>query len=96
MHNEKKVNVPMRSGIAAIIAVILWPSALPANEPSDEAIKGILGKTCEFWHAPGIAAAVVRDDKIIYLNGVGVRELGIQQSVTAEGEQLKSWWKNGC
>jgi CubicO group peptidase (beta-lactamase class C family) len=67
----------------AIIGVVLWASGLPAATP-DEAIKVILCNTCEFWHAPGIAAAVVRDDKIIYLNGVGVRELGIPQSVTAD------------
>ncbi len=84
MHNERSVNVRMQSGIAAIIAVILWPSVLPAGETSDEAIKGILREACDFWHAPGIAAAVVRDDKIVYLNGVGVRELGAQRPVTPD------------
>ncbi len=84
MYNEKKVNVRMRFGIAAIIAGIVWPSTLPASEPSDEAIKGILRETCHFWHAPGIAAAVVRDDRIVYLNGVGVRELGSERQVTAD------------
>ncbi len=84
MYNEKKVNVRIRFGIAAIIAGIVWPSVLPASEPSDEAIKGILRETCHFWHAPGIAAAVVRDDRIVYLNGVGVRELGSERQVTAD------------
>jgi CubicO group peptidase (beta-lactamase class C family) len=48
------------------------------------AVKDILSKARDFWHAPCIAAAVVRDDKIVYLNGVGVRELGSEKPVTAD------------
>ena len=84
MHNEKRFNVRIRFRITAIIIVILWPPMLPAGEASNEAIKGILRETCHFWHAPGIAAAIVRDDKLVYLDGYGVRELGRQQPVTAD------------
>jgi CubicO group peptidase (beta-lactamase class C family) len=74
----------MRSGLSAIAAVLLWTSALPAAETSDAAIEDILRKTRDSWHAPGIAAAVVRDDKIVYLGGVGVRELGSEKPMTAD------------
>jgi CubicO group peptidase (beta-lactamase class C family) len=83
MQNERLVNVRMRSEISALVSIILWTSVLPAAETSD-AIEKILSKTRESWDAPGIAAAVVRDDKIIYLNGVGVRELGSDRPVTAD------------
>ncbi|HEY7328237.1 MAG TPA: serine hydrolase [Gemmataceae bacterium] len=74
----------MRSGVSVLVVVILWTAALPAAEPSDAAIEDILRKTCDSWHAPGIAAAVVRDEKIVYLSGVGVRELGSDKPVTAD------------
>jgi len=71
----------MSLGIAAIASTSLWTTALAAAEP---AIDGILRDTLRFWHAPGIAAVVVRDDRIIYLNGLGVRELGRNEPVTAD------------
>jgi CubicO group peptidase (beta-lactamase class C family) len=83
MQNEKQVYVRIRLEISAIIGVILGASVLPAAETAD-AIEKILRKTRESWNAPGIAAAVVRQDKIVYLNGVGVRELGSDQQLTAD------------
>jgi len=84
MHQEKRVNVRMRFEILAIVGVALWASGLVAGQTPDVEIEGILRQTCEFWHAPGIVAAIVRDDKIVYLNGVGIRELGRQQPVTPD------------
>lgn len=74
-----------RSAFLALVAVALWAPLLPAaEEPKDEAIEKILRPTRDFWHAPGIAAAVVRDDKLVYQSGVGVRELGSDKPVTAD------------
>lgn len=91
MQNERRVNVRMRLEISSLVSIILWTSVLRAAEPpppppklGGEAIKDILCKTRDSWHAPGIAAAVVRDDKIVYLDGVGVRELGSDRRVTAD------------
>jgi CubicO group peptidase (beta-lactamase class C family) len=67
-----------------IVAVIMEPSALSAAEPSETAIEKILHQARDFWHAPGIAAAVVCEDKIVFLSGVGVRELGSDKPVTAD------------
>ncbi len=44
-----------------------------AAPPNAVEIKSILSETRDYWQAPGIAAAVVQDDRIVYLNGVGVR-----------------------
>lgn len=71
----------MRSWFAFLFVTIVWTPVLPAEEPTDAAIAEILGAARDRWHAPGIAAAIVRDDKIIYLNGVGVRELGSDKPV---------------
>src|SRR5579884_3785220 len=74
----------MRFRIIVLIFVIVRTPLLTAAEPADAAIDAILRKTRDFWHAPGIAAAVVRNDKLEYLNGVGVRELGRDKPVTAD------------
>jgi CubicO group peptidase (beta-lactamase class C family) len=74
----------MRSRIAILVIVVGWTPMLPAAQPADADIHEILRQTREFWHAQGIAAAVVRDDKLVYLNGVGVRELGSDHPVTAD------------
>lgn len=67
----------------AFLLVAGWPSLLPAAS-ADAAIDAILRDAREHWHAPGIAAAIVRDDKILYLGGVGVRELNRDDPVTAD------------
>jgi CubicO group peptidase (beta-lactamase class C family) len=81
-----EIRRPIRktSEVLAIVGILWWVSALPAAETSDAAINDILHKTRDSWRAPAIAAAVVRDDKIVYLGGVGVRELGSDQPVTAD------------
>ncbi len=37
--------------------------------------------TLEEWDVPGAAVAIVKDDKIVYLNGFGVREIGQPEKV---------------
>ncbi|MHB1424999.1 MAG: serine hydrolase [Gemmataceae bacterium] len=74
----------MRSWSIALIILSGWPHLLPASPPADAAIDPILRAAREHWHAPGIVAAVVRDDKILYLSGVGARELGCDNPVTAD------------
>jgi CubicO group peptidase (beta-lactamase class C family) len=36
------------------------------------------------WQAPGLAVAIVRDDRVLYLKGFGVRELGQLERITPE------------
>lgn len=84
MQNTKQSPRWIGSGTAAIVVLILWTSVLPAAAPPNTAIDDILNEARRKWNAPGIAAAVVRDDKIVYLNGVGVRELGGDKAVTAD------------
>jgi CubicO group peptidase (beta-lactamase class C family) len=73
----------MKSGFAAFLVAVMGTASLAAAEPSETTIRDILCKTREFWHAPGIVAAIVHDDKIVYCDGVGVRELGRDAPVTA-------------
>lgn len=74
----------MRSCFTLFVAAIVWTPATFAEQSTDEAIKSILCEARQKWHAPGIAAVIVRDDKVIYCEGVGVRELGRKDPVTAD------------
>jgi CubicO group peptidase (beta-lactamase class C family) len=74
----------MRSWITLFVAAIAWTPARSAEQPADPAINRILCEAQQRWHAPGIAAVIVREDKVIYCDGVGVRELGRKDVVTAD------------
>lgn len=74
----------MKPWFSLLIAAIVWTPARSAEQPADAAITGILRETRQLWHAPGIAAVIVREDKVIYCNGIGVRELGRDDPVTAD------------
>jgi CubicO group peptidase (beta-lactamase class C family) len=55
-----------------------------AATPDSAVLKDILRETRKTWHAPGIALAVVQDDKVVYVGGVGVLELGSDKPVTKD------------
>jgi CubicO group peptidase (beta-lactamase class C family) len=74
----------MRSCIVAVLLVLGTPPILQAGEPSKKEIDDILRAVLQYWHAPGLVAAVVRDDKVIYLAGQGVRQVGGNEPVTAD------------
>src|SRR5258706_6699767 len=37
-----------------------------------------------FWHVPGVAVAVVKDDSVVFLRGFGIGSVGSADSVTPE------------
>jgi CubicO group peptidase (beta-lactamase class C family) len=74
----------MRSWFLGVLLISASTTVVPAAEPSQAAINALLGNALQARNAPGLAAAVVRDDKIVYLNGVGFRERGGDKPVTAD------------
>lgn len=64
----------------------LW---LPGNtvvaQPiNSNAVDAILGDALKAWQVPGVTAAIVRGDEVLYLKGFGVRELGGTAAVTPD------------
>src|SRR5262245_34002112 len=55
-------------------------SDAPDTRPLNDAIRHAM----KAWGAPGVAVVVVRDDRVIYLEGHGVREAGKKAPVTAD------------
>ncbi|HEY7423804.1 MAG TPA: serine hydrolase [Gemmataceae bacterium] len=74
----------MKYQIIPIFLLLVSTAAAPAAEADSGAIKAILCEASDAWHAPGIAAAIVRDGKVHYLGGVGVRESGSDKTVTED------------
>src|SRR5437763_9178315 len=73
--------------LAALTLLLLLPALAPAQAPPpvpDLASAGLdayAQKVLADWHAPGVALAVVKDDKVILARGYGVREIGKPDAV---------------
>ena len=65
--------------LANLLLVILVFSAFVQAQAIDEKIKEIdayANTVMDTWHGPGMAIAIVKDDKVVFQKGYGVRELG--------------------
>ncbi|HVS30967.1 MAG TPA: serine hydrolase domain-containing protein, partial [Thermoanaerobaculia bacterium] len=63
----------MRFVTAFTIALLL---ALPLPAQQLDAVDRIARDAMAAWRIPGLAIAVVKDDRVVHLGGYGVRELG--------------------
>lgn len=68
----------------ALIIALCVSSALPAAEFDPKPIDDLASKALKSFEAPGLAIVIVKDDKVIYLQGHGVREVGTDLKVTPD------------
>ena len=47
---------------------------LSAN--TEKEIEGVVQKAMRIWNIPGLALVIVKDDKVLYIKGHGIREIG--------------------
>lgn len=73
----------MRHLFAALSLVALAP-VVRAQPPSSDQIDVIVNKALTQWRVPGVAIAIVHQGRLVYLKGVGVKELGKSESMTAD------------
>jgi CubicO group peptidase (beta-lactamase class C family) len=74
----------MKYRILSLILLLLISVGLVFGQ--DAPLQGIddyVNKAIRDWETPGVAIAVVKDDKVIFAKGYGVRELGKPEPVTA-------------
>ena len=72
----------MRS-LAVLVSLLLTLTA--AAQPIDtKAIDKLMTSAMRAWQIPGAAVAVVRNDRVVYVNGYGTKELGGTDPVTAD------------
>ncbi|HJT79300.1 MAG TPA: serine hydrolase [Gemmataceae bacterium] len=78
----------MRRYAAAVpLALLLTLAPLPAApaESFDAArVDRVVEDALDAWRVPGVAVAIVRDDRVIYLKGHGIKEVGGQDPVTPD------------
>jgi CubicO group peptidase (beta-lactamase class C family) len=75
-------------GAVAIALAILHSrradSVPPPVAASDDEIDKIVQDALKAWQVPGVAVAIVRDDRVIYLKGFGVRDSADKDAVTPD------------
>ncbi|HEY0156928.1 MAG TPA: serine hydrolase [Thermoanaerobaculia bacterium] len=71
----------------AVIALFVFSlSALAQGGPTLDAraVDKLMNATLKAWQIPGAAVAIVRNDRVVYVQGYGVKELGGNAPVTPE------------
>lgn len=57
---------------------------LPTKPVRPEAIDAVMNEALKVWQVPGAALGIVKDDRVIFLKGFGVKEHGKAGRVTAD------------
>jgi CubicO group peptidase (beta-lactamase class C family) len=78
-----KASSAVLCGGLAVAALLLGLAPVHAA-PEPAAVNAIVADALRAWDAPGMAVAVVWDDKVVYLKGAGVRERGRPEEVTPD------------
>ena len=68
----------VRSLTQTLLAVL---ALAPAFAQSSATVDTYITKAIEEWNVPGVSVAVVKDDKVVFLKGYGVREAGKRDPV---------------
>jgi CubicO group peptidase (beta-lactamase class C family) len=63
---------------------LFFPVSARAETVDEKALDAVVAAVLKDFEAPGIAVAVVKDDKVVYLKGAGVREAGTDKAVTPD------------
>jgi CubicO group peptidase (beta-lactamase class C family) len=67
----------------AVASLTVGLPGCSADPPADaKAVDDIVRQALLAWRAPGVAVAIVREDKIVYLKGHGVKQSGKNDPVT--------------
>src|SRR6185295_3986127 len=61
--------------VLAILLLIASPRAYSQEAPSKD-FDDYVNKALKDWDVPGLAIAIVKNDKIVFAKGYGVRKLG--------------------
>lgn len=72
------------TGFAALVRPTGCPGQAEQPSPVEGTVDSILQAALRSWHVPGLAAVIVRDDRVIYLRAHGVREHGRPDAVTPD------------
>jgi CubicO group peptidase (beta-lactamase class C family) len=77
----KPRKMTVRTSLIFAALLCLSPSTRAEGFDAD-AVGNLVESTLKHWHVPGVAVAIVRGDKVIYLRGHGVRSVGDDAKIT--------------
>jgi CubicO group peptidase (beta-lactamase class C family) len=67
-----------------VVLLLLWPGQVHGQELDTAALDALIDKARQEHEAPGVAVALVKDGKVVYLQGFGLRKLGSDEKVTPD------------
>jgi CubicO group peptidase (beta-lactamase class C family) len=70
--------------VTAIVLFLLPVIAHAQSYVDSSAVDHIVGEAMKAWHVPGVAVAIVENDKVVFVKGYGVRENGGNLAVTPD------------
>jgi CubicO group peptidase (beta-lactamase class C family) len=70
--------------ILPVMLVLLFPIAGRAQAPDEKKLDAVVAEALKTFNAPGAAMVIFHEDKVVYLKGAGVRELGAADAVTPD------------
>jgi CubicO group peptidase (beta-lactamase class C family) len=74
----------LRSSVLVVVFLLMRTlSAVAADEPTD-GLKARIVKALDEWQVPGLAIAIVKDDRVLFAKGFGVRKLAEAAPVDAD------------
>ena len=66
----------MRTRVISVLVLLLVLTPLAYAQAPEAGFDEYVEKAIKEWEVPGLAIAVVKDDRIVFAKGYGVRELG--------------------
>jgi CubicO group peptidase (beta-lactamase class C family) len=70
--------------ILPTLLILFFPLAVHAQAPDEKKLDAIMADALKAFEAPGAAMVIVHEDKVVYLKGAGVRELGSTDAITED------------
>ncbi|MBE0591875.1 MAG: beta-lactamase family protein, partial [Gemmatimonadales bacterium] len=71
-------------GSLILLAFLLGPQPARAQDPPLTGLDAYVERVLRDWEAPGIAVAVVKDDRVVLERGYGTRQIGGREPVDAQ------------
>jgi CubicO group peptidase (beta-lactamase class C family) len=66
------------------LAHVTLGAVVQAAEPDSKVLDALIDSALSDWHVPGAAIVIVDGDKILYLSGRGLREIGKAERITPD------------
>lgn len=82
-HKRRQSTHRLRFRLVCIL-LLCFSSSSRAESLDSRAIDNLVRSALKRWNVPGVAVAIVRDDKVIYLKGHGVRSIEDGTKVTPD------------